>query len=700
MNGNREWYLRANDETFGPESRERLVEWARMGRILPGQELSADGETWYPVTEVPFLDMRWSIDPGDGNPRGPFNHQAADALLKSGRLPRTAVLVETRAPFADDVFPPVDEVPEKAAVAPEEPVGEPVAAEDSGAGDVAPEESAAEVVETVAEEPPASNPSAEAAAKAALAAAHAQLESARAAFAAEKAKFESEKRRLENEFSHLEVEKAKLAGERRELEEKAKALAAERTRLTAELESTRSAADAGLAEARSAAAEELKSARNEAAVELAAAKAEATAELATVRAEATADLAKARAEAAEALAKVKAEAADELLKTKTAAADELAQTQAGAAAAQAQAKEAADAELAKSRSETAAAREEADGLRRQLEELRARTERDGAALQAKLNETEAQRAALEGKVAETVADREKQLALADTRLRDARADVAAAVEAGAKQHAADAAALADANDRAELAAKRVADAERQYADLLEQSNRREKEYQTRITHLGEELQRVPPDSAAAAAATAAIYELMQMEADDIARALEQEKRDAENARQVWLKREDRLLARRRELLKKIGDGPSNMLRRAVGDMPDSPKTVRLQEELDTLKQMHEQMMHEADRRLREAAEKISRYEADLTRMRASSSAGTMASAQMQQLRDQLAKREQDVVELRRQVATAERAKAVLEQTMQARIRTIEGSPMLPNIETNQSAESKHVRLAAWMGFRR
>ena len=93
------WYLRTMDETFGPETEEKLVSWAKMGRIQPGQEISDDGEIWRRVEDVPFLDMRFSIDIGDGNPRGPFNKAAAEALLASGRLPLSASLVETRAPF-------------------------------------------------------------------------------------------------------------------------------------------------------------------------------------------------------------------------------------------------------------------------------------------------------------------------------------------------------------------------------------------------------------------------------------------------------------------------------------------------------------------------------------------------------------------------------------------------------------------------
>ena len=93
------WYLRTQDETFGPETQAKLVEWARLGRIQPGQEVSEDNISWTRVEDVAFLDMRFSIDLGDGNPRGPFNRAAAEALLSSGRLPRTASLVETRAPF-------------------------------------------------------------------------------------------------------------------------------------------------------------------------------------------------------------------------------------------------------------------------------------------------------------------------------------------------------------------------------------------------------------------------------------------------------------------------------------------------------------------------------------------------------------------------------------------------------------------------
>ena len=89
-----QWYLKTQDEVFGPVTRDCLLEWAQMGRIQPGQEISEDGLNWVPATDIAFLDMRWSIDIGDGTPRGPFNKKAAQALLASGRLPKGSVLVE------------------------------------------------------------------------------------------------------------------------------------------------------------------------------------------------------------------------------------------------------------------------------------------------------------------------------------------------------------------------------------------------------------------------------------------------------------------------------------------------------------------------------------------------------------------------------------------------------------------------------
>ena len=137
------WYLRTQNDTFGPESEAKLVEWAKLGRIQPGQEISEDNVIWHRVEDMAFLDMRFSIDIGDGNPRGPFNRAAAEALLASGRLPKTSTIVEVREPFpAEEEQKPVEENPPVEEAVPVEEPKEPVT-EDSPAA--APEEPAPEV---------------------------------------------------------------------------------------------------------------------------------------------------------------------------------------------------------------------------------------------------------------------------------------------------------------------------------------------------------------------------------------------------------------------------------------------------------------------------------------------------------------------------------------------------------------------------
>lgn len=117
------WYLRTQNDTFGPETESKLVEWAKLGRIQPGQEVSDDNVIWRRVEDMPFLDMRFSIDIGDGNPRGPFNRAAAEALLASGRLPKTSTIVEVREPFPEEKGEGVDAGEDGGA---EKPVEEPI----------------------------------------------------------------------------------------------------------------------------------------------------------------------------------------------------------------------------------------------------------------------------------------------------------------------------------------------------------------------------------------------------------------------------------------------------------------------------------------------------------------------------------------------------------------------------------------------
>ncbi len=90
----REWFLRINGETvFGPVSTQGLIVWAEQGRILPGHEVSNDRKKWVQAVSVELLDMRWFVDDGQGELRGPLNRLAAEALLKSGKVSEEAQIV-------------------------------------------------------------------------------------------------------------------------------------------------------------------------------------------------------------------------------------------------------------------------------------------------------------------------------------------------------------------------------------------------------------------------------------------------------------------------------------------------------------------------------------------------------------------------------------------------------------------------------
>ena len=536
-----EWYLRTNDETFGPEPKDRLIEWARMGRIQPGQEVSSDGDRWFPVTDVAFLDMRWSIDLGDGTPRGPFNKEAADALVRSGRLPKTARVIETRPPFPKEAL----EEDESAAAAKEAEPPAPASASTSGS-----EEGSAKTSGRAlrAEEP-----------------------------AAEPEPAESEP------ATEPEPEPA-----------------------AAESEPSAPAAEPPAPAADLVDSAELKKLRDR------------VARLEKANAELKALVAASAAEEKESLAK--AEAAH----------------------------------------------------RAEVEKLEA-----------------AHAAALEKAAAEQTAAIEA-----------AEAKTAREAERAKKQRAEAKEALEAANERAETAAQKAVDAEAEFAELLSASNKRETEYQEKIAALGDELKRVPPDAAAAAASAGAIFELMQAEADDLAQALETEKREAEAARAAWTKRADRLLSRRQELLRRIGADVSDMTRRAVGDRPEDPQTIRLRQELDKLRQLHESSSMEADRKLREATERAHRIELENGRLRAQSIDATTAARQLQELREKLQLREQELVGERQKAEAERQQQAASQQALLARLSSLETGPAPVQPSDIQAREAHSVKLPGWMHLKR
>ena len=534
-----QWWLRAQDEVFGPVTRDNLLEWARMGRIQPGQDVSADGETWIPATEVAFLDMRWSIDIGDGTPRGPFNKQAAQALLASGRLPRGSRLVEV--------------VPEPVAQG-EEPASAPQKDEPAATAQ--------------------SVPAAEAEAKVA------------------------------SESTH------EIAELRRQLET---------------LQAGLRAAEARASEAEQRVAE----ARREAKTAVKAA-----------------DVAEAR------LAAIQAEASQK------------------------------DAELAAKDDALAAKTTEIESLQREAAEKLAERE---AALREKDSALAAKDDALAAKdtaIAEkdsTIAEKDSALAAKDSALAERDSALAAA-----HREVSEAEAMAKA-------------AESDLADLFSTAQANEAAYENRIKSLSDEIRRLPPTAQLAANAQAAIYALMKEEADELAAALEAENKEAEALRNYRRQRTERLLARRQEILRRIGTDPEDMTRRALKAHPEDPRTAHMRQELDALRVLQERSALEADRKIRDLSAKLRESTSEVSRLREQAADVTVIYRQLQDAREKLTAREKDLMEERQKSEIERQQHAAAQQALLTRLSSLEmGMPGA----TNQSREARNVRLAPWMGLKK
>lgn len=560
---NNQWWLRAQDEVFGPVTRDNLLEWAQMGRIQPGQDVSEDGENWKPATEVAFLDMRWSIDIGDGTPRGPFNKQAAQALLASGRLPRGSRLVEVK------------------------------------------REEGPSVVESPTEEPP--------------------VEVAAAAPVAQQSAVGTASDDVQELRRQLETLQAGLHAA------EARAAEAERKAADARREAKMAVKAADVAEARLVAIQ-AESAQKD--VDLAAAHA------AMEKARADADAA---VESARESARIQADKTAEVLAAK-------------------------DSALAEKTAE--------------IETLKRESAAELADRESALKEKESELAAKNSALAE----KESALAAKDSAL-------AAKDSALAERDSA----LAAAHREVSEAESMVKAAETDLANLFSESKANEAAYENRIKALSDEIKRLPPSVQLAADVQAAVYALMKEEADELAAALEAENREAEALRQYRRQRTERLLARRQEILRRIGTDSEDMTRRALKAHPEDPRTVHMRQELDALRILQERSTLEADRKIRDLSAKLRESTSELTRLRAQAADVTVIYRQLQDAREKLTAREKDLMEERQKSEIERQQHVAAQQALLTRLSSLEmGMPGA----TNQSREARSVRLAPWMGLKK
>ena len=464
-----QWYLRTQDETFGPESEEKLVEWAKLGRIQPGQEISEDNEVWRRVEDVPFLDMRFSIDIGDGNPRGPFNRAAAEALIASGRLPPAATMIESREPF-DTPAPSAEEpAPQAEPPAPEPPAPEPQPEPEPAENPV--EAPAAEVEEKVVERV-----------------------------------VEVPVEKIVEKIVEVPVEKI-----------------------------------------------------------------------------------------VEKVVEVPVE---------------------------------------------------------------------------KIVEKEVVKEVPVEKIVEVPVEKIVEKVVVDeTRVKELEEMLAAATR------------VAGENEKAVKDAKAV-----------------EEKLREQVSALEDELRRLPQTASEVADIQAAMYSVMTAEAEELAALMEAEKKEADDFRRRHEERADRLLERRRMLLKRAGSNIEDMTRRALVERPEDPRMARMRKEYDAFRQHAEKTALESERKIRELSEQLRTSRAETARAAEGMRDITQLRAEIEDLKLRLQQREKELLESKQTTENLRQHQAASQQALMARLASLE-SPSIgtsSTLSTNQSREAKLVKLPSWM----
>ena len=485
------WYLRTQDETFGPETESRLVGWARMGRIQPGQEISDDNIIWRRVEDVPFLDMRFSIDIGDGNPRGPFNRYAAEALLASGRLPSIAKMVETREQF-----------PEEEAAAPEVPVSEP------------------EVQEVRVEVP------------------------------------------VEKVVEKEVIKEVKVEVPVEKIVEK---IVEKEVRVEVPVEKIVEVPVEKIVE-----------------------------KIVEVPVE-----------------KIVEREVEKIVVDETRV--------------------------------------------KELESLLEEERRHTTELQARMDES----SRVASDAAKSAAERESAV----------RSELKTANESIGKLEAS----LKDAADR-------------------------ESKYVDQVKHLEDELRRLPQAASEVADIQAAVYSIMKKESEEIDKIIEQEKREFEAIKSRYSERSDKLLERRRELLKRSGVNIEDMTRKALLERPEDPRTTQLRKELNELRRNCEHERMDAETKIRELSEQLRLSRAAEARNVAGMRDITQLRGEVEMLREQLKVREKELVAERQMSEQLRQQQASKQQALLARLASLE-SPSIgtaQSLSTNQSREARQVKLPGWM----
>ena len=233
-----------------------------------------------------------------------------------------------------------------------------------------------------------------------------------------------------------------------------------------------------------------------------------------------------------------------------------------------------------------------------------------------------------------------------------------------------------------------------------EASAREAKLREQVINLENELRRLPETASEIADIQAAVYSLMAKEAEDIEAVVEREKAEAEEYRRRHEERRDALLARRRELLRRSGSNIEEMTRKALVNRPEDPRTTQLRKELDEVRRTEAKRAMDAEAKISELTERLRLADAEAARRAEREKDVAQLQAELQELREKVHTREQELVSERQRTEVLRQQQAMSQQTLMARLASLE-SPSIgtsQSLATNQSREAKLVKLPRWMRF--
>ena len=233
---------------------------------------------------------------------------------------------------------------------------------------------------------------------------------------------------------------------------------------------------------------------------------------------------------------------------------------------------------------------------------------------------------------------------------------------------------------------------------LKEAGAKAAKQQEQITALEDELRRLPQTASEVADIQAAVWAIMTSEAEELGKIIDAEKKEADEFRRRHQERADKLLERRRTLLKRAGANIEEMTHRSLIERPEDPRTTRLRKDYEDLQRLSEKKAMDSERKIRELTEELRICKAEGSRMSEGLRDVTQLRAEIEGLRSLLQQRERELLEERQKSEALRQQQATSQQALMARLASLE-SPSIgtsATLSTNQSREAKMVKLPGWM----